>query len=660
MRARLVAVRFLKRLVPALCWLLTAGLCHATEGIEILLDASTEMWEPFQNGTPRVVAVRDAINAFAVSPEVSARGIEIGLRTVGGRTDILDDLGCEDADVVIPRGPVDPSHWSAVLFDLDPRGSRALVHAVEETVDSLAAAEGENRIVILTSGKDQCQRQIAAALKQISEKDLGIRIRVIGLAIDGALASSLLVSTPTKNVNNPDDLIDVLRWAILGADVAPTRPEWLELRITRGDNPVTNATLYFPGPADGEEISAEVKDGSARVRIVPGLHRARLEGAELGSIELSGIVNDPNGRALDFKLVDLPPITFEVDPERPLAGGEAYVQYWGSTAGNNWLGVAVAGAAAGDFIVRVPAPEAEGLVTLGLPDAPNDVELQLTREAGSGVVQLLGRFPFETTRRKVSIEAPPQVENGDPLELQISGETLPGDHITLAGKADELSEYILCAPVAGREEFAVTAPAVAGEYVIRYLTGQGRMLARSNLDVFEILATLEGPSEVGPGAEFTVAWTGPGTEQDFLSIAAAGDVDEQYVSFAPTADGNPTLLRAPRALGDYEVRYVRGTDGEVLARHRLVVATVEITLHVPDVVGAGTRFEVEWTGTAEDGDFIAVASPGSGVKNHLDWSFTNLGSPLTLAAPFEPGRYIVRYVSGTERKVIARAPLQVR
>jgi Ca-activated chloride channel family protein len=353
-------------------------------------------------------------------------------------------------------------------------------------------------------------------------------------------------------------------------------------------------------------------------------------------------------------------MTFEVAPERPLAGGEAYVQYWGASPGDNWLAVAVAGAAAGDFIVRAPAPEAEGVITLTLPDAPNGLELQFSRDVGSGVVQLLGRFPFETARREVSIEAPETVENGTPLELQWAGEKLQGDHITIAQKADEAAEYLLCIPAAGRDNIAVTAPAVAGEYVIRYLTRRGRVLARTQLEIYEILATLDGPSAIAPGAEFTVVWTGPDDEQDFLSIAAVNDDDEMYQSFVPTADGNPTPLTAPKTPGDYEIRYVRATDGEVLARHKMAVVTAEMTIRVPRVVEAGTRFEVEWTGTPGDGDFVAVALPDSGVKNHLDWSFTNLGSPLTLAAPFEPGRYVVRYVSGTDQKIIAQEQLRVR
>jgi hypothetical protein len=78
-------------------------------------------------------------------------------------------------------------------------------------------------------------------------------------------------------------------------------------------------------------------------------------------------------------------------------------------------------------------------------------------------------------------------------------------------------------------------------------------------------------------------------------------------------------------------------DGEVLAREALSVVAAEITLDVPPVVEAGTRFEVAWSGTAGEGDFIAIARVRSDPKKHLDWSYTDLGSPVTLAAPFDAG-----------------------
>ncbi len=131
------------------------------------------------------------------------------------------------------------------------------------------------------------------------------------------------------------------------------------------------------------------------------------------------------------------------------------------------------------------------------------------------------------------------------------------------------------------------------------------------------------------------------------------------MSWAPTTGGNPARLQAPPNPGSYEVRYIRSIDGVALARRGLEVAAVQIELNTPESVRAGTRFKVQWTGSARSGDFLAVAKIGSSTGDSLDFSFAAAGSPSTLAAPFEPGEYEVRYVSGSDLEVVVAAPLTV-
>jgi len=648
------------RLAFGICWLLAASLCPGAERVEIVLDTSMGMWDTFPTGTPRIVAARSAMNAFVVSPAVREFELEIGLRTVGGRSEISEGSGCGDSETVVATGPVDPPQWSSALADLDPRGGRALVHAVEEAAEHLAGGDGEGRIVIITSGPDQCYRDISVLLDTLSQEENPIPVRIIGLNIDFALASSLIQSTPTRNVSDPAKLLDTLGWAMLPPGVFSTRPEWLELHLTHGKKPVAGGTLHMVNPLNGEEVTTTVENGSARVRISPGRYRARIGGLDFGLAELSEIVHLGDDEALEVHLSNAPVVTLEVDPERPLAGDEAHIQYWGSPAGSNWVTLTVAGAPTSEFVVRSPAPGPAGEVTLRLPDSPNKLEVQFTQEIGSGIHQLLGRIAFESSRRRVSIEAPERIENQTQLNITWSGAELPGDYVTIAPPGSDIAESDLCVLAVGGGPVNVTAPAVAGDYIVRYFSRTGRTLARSNLEVFEVLATLEGPTEIAPGENFTVSWMGPDATQDYVSIADVGDSDEHYLTFSPTSSGNPAHLTAPKTAGAYELRYVRAVDGEVLAREALSVVTAEISLDVPPVVEAGTRFEVAWSGTSGEGDFIAIARVRSDPKKHLDWSFTDLGSPVTLAAPFDAGRYLVRYVSGGSQTIVARASIKVR
>jgi len=626
-----------------------------------LLDASMGMWDTLPDGTPRIVAVRAAIDAFVVSPAASGQKFTFGLRTIGGRSDITRASGCADSRSLIANGPIDPIQWSSALANLEIRGGRALVHAIEEAVNDLSSRDGQKGMVIITSGADQCHRNISALLETLSAAKNPIEVRIIGLGLDQKLANSLLLLAPTRNVNEPSKLLDTVRWAAAPQASASSRAEWFELLITRSEQPVTGATLFIADRYFGDETSTDIVAGVARMRLAPGRYRARIEGLETGTVVLDDIFHVGTQETLGVVLSSLPPVTLEVDPERPLAGAEAHIQYWGAPPGTNFVAVTAAEAPVGHYLAKIQVIGPNGEVTLPLPDSPNDLEVQFTHDIGSGIQQLLGRLEFGTSRRKVALEAPERTEIQSPMTLTWDGSGLPGDHIVVEYQRDDLREDVLCVPAAGNGgSVTINAPDLAGDYVVRFRSRRGRSLARSSFEVFEILATLEGPTAAAPGEDIIVTWTGPNTAQDFLTIAFHDQDGEEYLRFVPTTHGNPSVLTAPIAQGDYEIRYVRAADSEILARHPLAVVVAKVILEIPSVVEAGTRFEVAWSGTSGEGDYIAVARPLSGRKKHLDWSYTHLGSPVSLAAPFEPGRYVVRYVSGTSNKIVARQPIEVR
>ena len=245
------------------------------------------------------------------------------------------------------------------------------------------------------------------------------------------------------------------------------------------------------------------------------------------------------------------------------------------------------------------------------------------------------------------------------MTIDLTAPALSGDHITLTRAKAPVTDYAACIFPGTESPANLVAPVVPGRYMVRYVSAVGQVLAQSPLEVYEVLATLDGPAEVAPGAEIEVAWTGPDEDQDHLTVAPPEAPEDEYLSWSPTNSGTPALLRAPKDPGEYELRYVRDADGEILARTAITIVTTAVTVRAPPTVEAGTRFEVVWTGTAAEGDFLAVAPAGSKPRRHLDWANTTVGSPLTLAAPFKPGDYEVRYISGKDTRIVASCPLTV-
>jgi len=117
------------------------------------------------------------------------------------------------------------------------------------------------------------------------------------------------------------------------------------------------------------------------------------------------------------------------------------------------------------------------------------------------------------------------------------------------------------------------APDQAGDYEIRYLTGQSNeTLASGRIAVTAANATVKGPATAVAGSTFAVTWTGPNNPRDFVNLVPKGARDGESGSWAYTSNGNPAQMRAPLNPGEYELRYSLGQSYATLAR-----ASIQIT-----------------------------------------------------------------------------------
>ncbi len=648
------------RIPAAFVLLLAAAVCSAVERVEVVLDASAGMWENLGDGPPKFVAAREALQDYAAASAQRQGRPELALRIVGGGIPLVVGDWCGDTRLAVPFDLINPQAIRVGLEDLVPRGGRPLARGLNEAIGDLAEAQ-DRRIVIITSGSDQCHEDIIEIIKRLVEEQPPFEVRIIGLGLDRALANAATALAPTRNLFESTALAEALEWALQPTDTRPSVARNVEFRISLGTKPLISSAIDFSDAGGGERAYSAVEGGRASVQLSPGRYRARIQRDDREGIEISGLVVEGSGQAIEINLADAPPVTLEVEPDSPLAGGVVHITYWGAPAGATWIAVAAPGSAVGEYVVRARTDGRRGDVALELPGTASELEARCIFEPRPGVSQLLGSLRFNTRYPQASIQSEDMVENGKPIAISWSGPGLSGDHITIAADDADDTDYSVCLPAA-RENgtFTIAAPAAAGDYSIFYRSRLGKILARRSLEVFEVLATLEGPATAAPGTILEFAWTGPDAAQDFLSIATPGSPDDTYVSWAPTADGNPARLRSPPDPGSYEVRYIRSVDGANLARSGLEIVAVQIELNVPKSVRSGTRFDVQWNGTARSGDFLAVAKTGSSTGESLDFAFAASGSPSSLAAPFEPGQYEVRYVSGFDLKIMATAVLTVK
>lgn len=172
--------------------------------------------------------------------------------------------------------------------------------------------------------------------------------------------------------------------------------------------------------------------------------------------------------------------------------------------------------------------------------------------------------------------------------------------------------------------------------------------------------SVKGPAAVQPGASFEVQWTGPNGDRDYVTIVATGTAKwttEPY--FYTGSNPSPAKLTAPATAGSYELWYVKGSDSSILARAAITVSDFVGSIDGPDSAGAGSTFEVSWTGPNGPKDYITIVKVGATAWSNESYFYTEAGPKGTLQAPLEAGAYELWYVSGADAKIQLKVAITV-
>ncbi|PKN62428.1 MAG: VWA domain-containing protein, partial [Deltaproteobacteria bacterium HGW-Deltaproteobacteria-15] len=130
--------------------------------------------------------------------------------------------------------------------------------------------------------------------------------------------------------------------------------------------------------------------------------------------------------------------------------------------------------------------------------------------------------------------------------------------------------------------------------------------------------------------------------------------------YTRTNQGSPLKLQVPSEPGNYEVRYILGQGVQLLAKTAITLKAVSATLQAPAVAAAGSKIDVAWQGPANQPDYISIARPDQEAGRYLYYTYAKQGSPLKLQLPSEPGTYEVRYILGSETRLLARTAITIQ
>jgi hypothetical protein len=274
------------------------------------------------------------------------------------------------------------------------------------------------------------------------------------------------------------------------------------------------------------------------------------------------------------------------------------------------------------------------------------------------LIPLLLVFLCATAFAQATVNGPATAKAGGQVEVTVTGSKNPRDFVTIVAKGAREGEYGGYEYVTKPGAYKLVAPPQAGEYEIRLLAADSPYptLARRALRIDAVQATVEAPGQVAAGSKFSVKWTGPNNDRDYIAI---GNAARPYIGYEYTKAGSPVQLTAPDEPGQYEVRYFLGAGDVLIGKQPIVVGSVSASITAPQTAPAGSKIKITWQGPNNPRDFITIVKAGTPEKQYGAYEYTSKGSPVEMRAPDVGGEYEVRYATAQSYATLATAKMTV-
>ncbi|MEL6684614.1 MAG: VWA domain-containing protein [Pseudomonadota bacterium] len=175
---------------------------------------------------------------------------------------------------------------------------------------------------------------------------------------------------------------------------------------------------------------------------------------------------------------------------------------------------------------------------------------------------------------KVEITAPATAVGGDTIAVSFDGPDYDGDYIGIGVVgATGNAQWEGFAYTDNGSPADVLVPTAAGDYLIKYFSGQDRSVLQTvPITVTPIEARLIAPDSAPAGSDLIVGWDGPDYQGDYIGIGPVGaERSAMWEAFDYTRDGNPLTITLPEAPGDYLIQYFVGQDRSSVASRALTI-----------------------------------------------------------------------------------------
>jgi Ca-activated chloride channel family protein len=252
------------------------------------------------------------------------------------------------------------------------------------------------------------------------------------------------------------------------------------------------------------------------------------------------------------------------------------------------LDVAPTGAAGSDIPVIWTGPDYEGdyitvseigddgYVNYTYTRDGSPLDLTLPADAGTYEIRyvmrqdrtILATKTIEVSNVSATLEVVTEARAGASVLVTWDGPGYDKDYVTVADANMADNKYHFYTYTREGSPLLLRLPAEPGSYEIRYVAAgdSPRVVARNQITLTEVTASIDAPEQVPAGAVLGLDWDGPDYKGDYISLARVGEPDNKHSTYKHTSEDSPLVLKLPEGPGKYELRYVMGQGNKVLFR----------------------------------------------------------------------------------------------
>jgi Ca-activated chloride channel family protein len=140
-----------------------------------ILDASGSMWGQVEGKAKITIAKEVLTDLIRNLPEDAVVGlVAYGHRRKGD---------CNDVEELVPLSPIDKDKLIKIVQTLNPKGKTPITLSVQKTAEKIMHLEDETTIILVSDGKETCEGDPCALVKELKAAGIKFVMHVIGFDV---------------------------------------------------------------------------------------------------------------------------------------------------------------------------------------------------------------------------------------------------------------------------------------------------------------------------------------------------------------------------------------------------------------------------------------------------------------------------------------------